>query len=561
MLVRSRSDRKQKWFWIGLFSLAIHVFVILPYGVARLLTVADPLPPDLEPRQPEELVFIDPNLALPYPESSLPESPKLPDLRLVQVFPEQPKPLYPEPQKLLPPKEPSKPEPKKDPEPKKPLTPVEVEPLPEKLPDLHEKMVSQDQFPEEKDNKEAKFLAEKNHRTKKDRQAKKTNLEKRQSGAESSSRNESTEKDRGDREKVIAELTKPEKQAQTNQPKKEPRLPPVRQPAKQTEKTPARAARQPGTKQGVPNFLPSQSVFAMRTADPKNSNPGAHDPRPGPFPAIPGSSPGIEPSSLKPGIGSEPTSANQGKPGQPAAGPLGGSSVTAERIAQNPFTLPGNSYEAIVGTEQFQAQQKVARNFKPSAAPGHWDRFEKKQAAMKSELENFTPGIELGTESELSTRAHPFAKYIASIHRQIHKKWAFQFLAMLDRQGGGDVPMTAHAKVLIVLNEDGTLCKHKLEQRSGNSSFDATAWDIVDVVSPFRAPPKELRSPNGKTYITWSFFRDNRQCATNFVEPHIVNKGEEICTTPPKKPMSQWKQEDEKKTDKELENYTPGFSF
>ena len=202
-------------------------------------------------------------------------------------------------------------------------------------------------------------------------------------------------------------------------------------------------------------------------------------------------------------------------------------------LSLGPLFPNGNDYRKIVGEDVVKAQEKEARDAKPSAPPSSWDRFAQKQQAMKSAIENFTPGIEFGSESELGTRAHPFAKYIAAMHRRIHKQWAFRFLASIVHVGS--YPEHVLAKILIIVNEDGTLCKHQLVKTSGVVGYDTAAWSAVDRASPFPAPPLALRSPNGKTYVTWSFYRDERQCATDFVDAHVVKKGEETCTDVPSK--------------------------
>jgi hypothetical protein len=57
---------------------------------------------------------------------------------------------------------------------------------------------------------------------------------------------------------------------------------------------------------------------------------------------------------------------------------------------------------------------------------------------------------------------------------------------------------------------------------SGVAAFDAAAMDTVMSAAPFSAPPQAIKSANGKVYLDWRFHRDDRQCGTFGVDPHIL---------------------------------------
>ena len=73
-----------------------------------------------------------------------------------------------------------------------------------------------------------------------------------------------------------------------------------------------------------------------------------------------------------------------------------------------------------------------------TASPNRWDRLLEKQNMIRGALENFLPHVRVGNQSELGTRKHPFAAFIATMHRQIHRYWGDGFLADLDRKTGRD---------------------------------------------------------------------------------------------------------------------------
>src|SRR5574338_520576 len=93
-------------------------------------------------------------------------------------------------------------------------------------------------------------------------------------------------------------------------------------------------------------------------------------------------------------------------------------------------------YERIMGKEKVDEERQVAAR-KMSSKKGRWER---KLAAIKSSLENFVPDVRPGNQTALKTRAHPYALYIARMHRRIHELWGFGFLEDLDNKGA-DYPL------------------------------------------------------------------------------------------------------------------------
>jgi TonB family protein len=107
-----------------------------------------------------------------------------------------------------------------------------------------------------------------------------------------------------------------------------------------------------------------------------------------------------------------------------------------------------------------------------------------------------------------------FADYIARIHRSIHQQWSDGYLARLDGQprGGPNDPSLV-TNVEIVLKDDGSIDKLSLVSSSGSREFDAAVIDSVYLARPYPKPPREILSANGKVYIHWRFYRDDRQCS------------------------------------------------
>src|SRR5512140_2128656 len=175
-----------------------------------------------------------------------------------------------------------------------------------------------------------------------------------------------------------------------------------------------------------------------------------------------------------------------------------------------------------MGKEKLDEERQVAAR-KMSSKKGRWER---KLDAVKSSLENFVPDVRPGNQTALKTRAHPYALYIARMHRRIHELWGFGFLEQLDGKGA-DYPlndMNLWVNLEISVNTDGTLHKVTLAKTSGKTEFDVAAVDTVISAAPYEQTPEAIRSVDGRIYLRWGFYRNWRQCGTFNVEPYILTE-------------------------------------
>jgi TonB family protein len=150
----------------------------------------------------------------------------------------------------------------------------------------------------------------------------------------------------------------------------------------------------------------------------------------------------------------------------------------------------------------------------------------KRWKRIRAAIENYIAEVKPGNQTALRTRAHPFAAYIAKMHRSIHPLWGHGFLADWDLKSSSD-PMnvsTRWAMLEIVLNRDGTLNKAGLVKPSGYTPFDAAALDVVFTAAPFGKPHRPIPSADKKVYLHWRFHRDQRQCGTFGVNAYILTK-------------------------------------
>lgn len=177
-------------------------------------------------------------------------------------------------------------------------------------------------------------------------------------------------------------------------------------------------------------------------------------------------------------------------------------------------------YERLQGKEKVDEERQIAAR-KMSSKKGRWER---KLDAVRSSLENFVPDVRTGNQTALKTRAHPFAVYIARMHRRIHELWGFGFLEDLDDKSATH-PLNnpdLWVNLEVAVNPDGSVHKVTIAKTSGKTEFDVAAIDTVLSAAPYEAPPEAIRSSNGKVYLRWGFYRNWRQCGTFNVEPYIL---------------------------------------
>ena len=184
--------------------------------------------------------------------------------------------------------------------------------------------------------------------------------------------------------------------------------------------------------------------------------------------------------------------------------------------------LSFQDYERIMGKEKIDEERQVAAR-KMSARKGRWER---KLEAIKSSLENFVPDVRHGNQTALKTRAHPFALYVARMHRRIHELWGFGFLESLDDKSA-DYPLNnpdLWTNLEVSVNTDGTVHKVTIAKTSGKTEFDVAAIDTVLSSAPYETTPEAIRSVDGRVYLRWGFYRNWRQCGTFNVEPYILSE-------------------------------------
>lgn len=182
--------------------------------------------------------------------------------------------------------------------------------------------------------------------------------------------------------------------------------------------------------------------------------------------------------------------------------------------------LTMDDYERVVGKQMSDREVAIAKR-KQSTRKGRW---EKKMSSLRSEVENFTSAVQTGNQTALKTRADPFAKYMARMHRQIHEIWGFEYLPSLDSKAS-DHPLNNPKLVTIVevaINPDGTIFKKGIYRTSGQLEYDVAALTTIEQAGPYEPPPTAIQSVDQRVYARWTFHRDDRMCASDFSDMFIL---------------------------------------
>ncbi|HFE45728.1 MAG TPA: cell envelope integrity protein TolA, partial [Nannocystis exedens] len=202
--------------------------------------------------------------------------------------------------------------------------------------------------------------------------------------------------------------------------------------------------------------------------------------------------------------------------------------------ATNKFKLSQRDLTAAFGKDVAAEKNLVSQ--RQSKQKGVWEEARER---WQSPLENMVPEVRPGNQTALRSRKHPFARYIATIHRTVHDLWAWGFLDQLDTRPRNH-PLNnvkLWTRVEIVLLGDGKIDSVKTVRFSGNTGFDAAAREIVYASAPFPTPPRSILSGNGKVYIHWAFHRDARACGTFGAEPFILDNAGQGDRPDPSRPV------------------------
>ena len=182
--------------------------------------------------------------------------------------------------------------------------------------------------------------------------------------------------------------------------------------------------------------------------------------------------------------------------------------LTPEMLQVSAFNLAPELYEESAKTADRVFAQQDTNQFVAAANQAK----QRLDAAYNAD----GPVIKPGHEGNSLSHHKDVEEYLADMHNKIHELWAYGFLLRLDtvyREKASrmnNVNMTA--VVEITMDSLGEVIDVRIVRSSGVMEYDAEAIHVAWNSSPGYAPPDRMRSKNGKSYIHWTFWRDQRQC-------------------------------------------------
>ncbi|MEO7096038.1 MAG: TonB family protein [Polyangiales bacterium] len=458
------------------------------------------------------------------------------------------------------PAEPPKPPPPKVPD--NPATPLVVMPdvpkppeaTPPPQPETDKKIaVIQNQATEEEKNDDAKYLAEKNHKVAPEDETHATitsTTDNDPNPTPGTSNGKPSDKvGNADKTVIAQDDDRPGAKVAPNVVPKE------------SDKGPVKKTEDPaGTAKGD-DKKPGQKAAASPTAAPVPTVPPVEQPSPGkgiktPQPGSPevlagpnGTGTPVNPASsanAAPATSSTVAGVGDGKkviPPQflpkPAAG-TGGKWVAgldgAGAAGMGKLAINEKTFKAAVGMDELDRLKKVEAETQKTKHLGAWKSSSLEK--WRSAIENYTPGVKPGNQTNLGTAAAPWATYLAQIHVRLHPIFADSFVDSLDDLPSGH-PLndkTLVTRMEIVMKADGTLDHLGIVKPSGVTAFDVAALDAVDRAAPFGKAPSAIVSPDGLVYLHWEFHRDEMRCSNLNAYPYVLKEGGTPVKPEPKDP-------------------------
>jgi TonB family protein len=188
------------------------------------------------------------------------------------------------------------------------------------------------------------------------------------------------------------------------------------------------------------------------------------------------------------------------------------------------LNLNERSLVAAVGQDELTREREADGERRLSEHRGSWtaSSFER----WRSAIENYVSSVKPGNQTALNAAKSPFATYLVGMHNRIHPIFAESFLGSLDSLPKNH-PMNdpkIYTTLEIILAPNGHVVKMGVVKTSGFTAFDIAALDSVQRASPFGPAPSSIVSPDGRVYLHWQFHREaGIACSTLNTTPVILN--------------------------------------
>ncbi|MGZ3771260.1 MAG: TonB family protein [Bdellovibrio sp.] len=133
-----------------------------------------------------------------------------------------------------------------------------------------------------------------------------------------------------------------------------------------------------------------------------------------------------------------------------------------------------------------------------------------KNNADTSQSNDYIKDVDMGLETVLNTREFKYYSYYNRIRKQLAQHWEGRVrekLTKLFKEGRAPAATNKDrvTKLMIVLNDRGTLVNVQVVNDSGISDLDDAAIEAFRAAAPFPNPPKGIIEGDGTVKIRWDF--------------------------------------------------------
>lgn len=130
--------------------------------------------------------------------------------------------------------------------------------------------------------------------------------------------------------------------------------------------------------------------------------------------------------------------------------------------------------------------------------------------AETSQTNDYLKDVEVGLETVLNTREFKYYSYYTRIRKQLAQHWEGRVrekLTKLFKEGRAPAATNRDriTKLMIVLNDKGTLVRVQVMGDSGIRDLDDAAIEAFRAAAPFPNPPKGIVEGDGTVKIRWDF--------------------------------------------------------
>lgn len=206
---------------------------------------------------------------------------------------------------------------------------------------------------------------------------------------------------------------------------------------------------------------------------------------------------------------------NLKKAATPKSGPKGDGKLKAENkeaIKNNEEKVAKDLFKNFDPSEALQRQKERDRAAMAAGQGfGRGDGSEvAKDGADASKTNDYIKDVENGLETMLNTREFKYYSYYNRIRRQLSQHWEGRVREKLSKmfKEGRSPASTGQdrvTKLMIVLNDKGTLVRVQVLMDSGVHDLDDAAIEAFRAAAPFPNPPKGIIEGDGTVKIRWDF--------------------------------------------------------